>query len=55
MWNCRPNPREIREGRRGFGRHNLEVEDLRAMNFEASAFTGVKMAGLDRAFVWQGG
>ena len=28
--------------------HNLEVEDLRAMSFEASAFTGVKMAGIDR-------
>lgn len=32
--------------------HNLEVEDLRAMSFEASAFTGVKMAGIDRAFDW---
>ncbi len=32
--------------------HNLEVEDLRALSFEASAFTGVKMAGLDRAFTW---
>ena len=30
--------------------HNLEVEDLRALSFEASAFTGVKMAGLDRGF-----
>ena len=30
--------------------HNLEVEDLRAMSFQASAFTGVKMAGLDRPF-----
>jgi len=35
--------------------HNLEVEDLRAMSFEASAFTGVKMAGIDRAFDWVGG
>ncbi|MGI9500283.1 MAG: FMN-binding glutamate synthase family protein [Geminicoccaceae bacterium] len=32
--------------------HNLEVEDLRALSFEASAFTGVKMAGIDRAFAW---
>ena len=32
--------------------HNLEVEDLRAMSFEASAFTGVKMAGIDRAYDW---
>ena len=32
--------------------HNLEVEDLRAMSFEASAFTGVKMAGIDRPFEW---
>ena len=32
--------------------HNLEVEDLRAMSFEASAFTGVKMAGIDRTFSW---
>ncbi len=32
--------------------HNLEVEDLRAMSFEASAFTGVKMAGIDRRFDW---
>jgi glutamate synthase domain-containing protein 2 len=31
---------------------NLEVEDLRALSFEASAFTGVKMAGIDRAFSW---
>jgi len=30
--------------------HNLETEDLRAMSFEASAFTGVKMAGIDREF-----
>ena len=30
--------------------HNLEVEDLRALSFEASAFTGVKMAGIDRPF-----
>ena len=28
----------------------LEVEDLRALSFEASAFTGVKMAGIDRPF-----
>ena len=28
--------------------HNLEVEDLRAMSLEASAFTGVKLAGIDR-------
>ena len=32
--------------------HNLEVEDLHALSFEASAFTGVKMAGIDRAFDW---
>ncbi len=32
--------------------HNLEVEDLRSLSFEASAFTGVKMAGIDRAFGW---
>ncbi len=32
--------------------HNLEVEDLRALSFEASAFAGVKMVGLDRAFTW---
>ena len=32
--------------------HNLEVEDLRALSFEASAFTGVKMAGIDRAYSW---
>ena len=32
--------------------HNLEVEDLRALSFQASAFTGVKMAGIDRVFDW---
>ncbi|MDP6344954.1 MAG: FMN-binding glutamate synthase family protein, partial [Alphaproteobacteria bacterium] len=32
--------------------HNLEVEDLRALSFEASAFTGVKMAGIDKAYSW---
>jgi len=32
--------------------HNLEPEDLRALSFEASAFTGVKMAGIDRPFDW---
>ncbi len=32
--------------------HNLDPEDLRALSFEASAFTGVKMAGIDRAFGW---
>jgi glutamate synthase domain-containing protein 2 len=32
--------------------HNLESEDLRALSFEASAFTGVKMAGIDKAFAW---
>jgi glutamate synthase domain-containing protein 2 len=32
--------------------HNLEVEDLRAMSLEASAFTGVKLAGIDRPFTW---
>lgn len=32
--------------------HNLEVEDLRALSLEASAFTGVKMAGIDRPFTW---
>lgn len=35
--------------------HNLESEDLRALSFEASAFTGVKMAGIDRPFDWAGG
>lgn len=32
--------------------HNLEVEDLRALSFQASAFTGVKMAGIDRTYEW---
>jgi len=32
--------------------HNLEVEDLRALSLEASAFTGVKLAGIDREFRW---
>lgn len=32
--------------------HNLEVEDLRALSFQASAFTGVKMAGIDKVFSW---
>tara|TARA_B100001113_G_scaffold343426_1_gene330717 strand:- start:1659 stop:1895 length:237 start_codon:yes stop_codon:yes gene_type:complete len=32
--------------------HNLETEDLRALSFEASAFTGVKMVGIDRTFEW---
>lgn len=32
--------------------HNLGTEDLRALSFEASAFTGVKMAGIDRTFGW---
>ncbi len=32
--------------------HNLEIEDLRALSLEASAFTGVKLAGIDRAFGW---
>ena len=32
--------------------HNLESEDLRATTLEASAFTGVKLAGLDRPFTW---
>ncbi len=32
--------------------HNLESEDLRALSFEASAFTGVKMAGMDKVFTW---
>ncbi len=32
--------------------HNLETEDLRALSFEASAFTGVKMAGIDKPFDW---
>ena len=32
--------------------HNLDMEDLRALSFEASAFTGVKMAGIDRAYGW---
>jgi glutamate synthase domain-containing protein 2 len=30
--------------------HNLEPEDLRALTLEASAFTGVALAGLDRPF-----
>ncbi|HJP07279.1 MAG TPA: hypothetical protein QF882_07495, partial [Arenicellales bacterium] len=32
--------------------HNLEKEDLRALSTEASAFTGVKMAGIDKPFTW---
>ncbi len=32
--------------------HNLEAEDLRALSLEASAFTGVKLAGIDRPFTW---
>ncbi|MED5408614.1 MAG: glutamate synthase-related protein, partial [Pseudomonadota bacterium] len=32
--------------------HNLEVEDLRALSLEASAFTGVKLAGIDRPYSW---
>lgn len=32
--------------------HNLEEEDLRALSLEASAFTGVKLAGIDREFDW---
>lgn len=32
--------------------HNLEMEDLRALSFEASAFTGVKLAGIDKVFGW---
>ncbi len=32
--------------------HNLETEDLRALSLEASAFTGVKLAGIDRPFTW---
>lgn len=32
--------------------HNLESEDLRALSLEASAFTGVKMAGMDKVFAW---
>ena len=31
---------------------NLEVEDLRALSLEASAFTGVSLAGIDRPFTW---
>lgn len=30
--------------------HNLEPEDLRALTLEASAFTGVALAGIDRPF-----
>ena len=30
--------------------HNLEPEDLRALTLEASAFTGVPLAGVDRPF-----
>ncbi len=32
--------------------HNLEMEDLRALSLEASAFTGVKLAGIDRPYQW---
>jgi len=32
--------------------HNLEIEDLRALSLEASAFTGVKLAGIDRPYNW---
>ena len=32
--------------------HNLEPEDLRALSLEASAFTGVALAGIDRPFTW---
>jgi glutamate synthase domain-containing protein 2 len=32
--------------------HNLEVEDLRALSLQASAFTGVKLAGIDRPYEW---
>ena len=32
--------------------HNLEVEDLRALSLEASAFTGARLAGIDRPFTW---
>lgn len=30
--------------------HNLEPEDLRALTLEASAFTGIALAGIDRPF-----
>ena len=30
--------------------HNLEVEDLRALSLEAWAFTGARLAGLDRTY-----
>ena len=29
--------------------HNLEVEDLRALSLDASAFSGPRLAGIDRA------
>jgi len=32
--------------------HNLEMEDLRALSLDSSAFTGVKLAGVDRPFTW---
>ncbi len=32
--------------------HNLDMEDLRALSLDASAFTGVKLAGIDRPFTW---
>ncbi len=32
--------------------HNLEKEDLRALSLEASAFTGVPLAGIDRPYTW---
>ena len=32
--------------------HNLELEDLRALSLEASAFTGAPLAGIDRPFTW---
>ena len=31
---------------------NLEVEDLRVLSLEASAFSGVRLAGIDRPFTW---
>lgn len=32
--------------------HHLDVEGLPALSFQATAFTGVKMAGIDRAYDW---
>ena len=33
--------------------HNPEIEDLRALSFQSSAFTGVEMAAIDRSNEWK--